>query len=261
MSWGSWTSDLIDVLLPTGCVICRDWIPGRGAHRIVCVRCSTRLSEPSWPRCPRCHAPRGTGRSEAEDCLECREWPAELECARYAYRLEGAAADLVHALKYQGWGEAAPFMSRAMASGFAVAPTEDRGRARRRTIVVPVPTSPSRERARGYNQAGLLAKGVSQTLALPLYSVLARSRSDRSQTSLSPEERRENVRGVFSVSGTAKTVLAGARVVLVDDVLTTGATAGEAARVLVAAGGSGVVLLTFARALPGRLRGRSERAA
>ena len=261
MSRGSWTSDLIDLLLPTGCVVCRDWIPGRNADRIVCTSCVMRLKTPPWPRCPRCHAPSGTGRAEAPDCLECREWPAELEFARYAYRLEGAAADLVHALKYEGWCEAAPFMSRAMASEFRVTALDDSCRAQRRTIVVPVPTSPRRERERGYNQAGLLAEGVSHALGLPLYSVLVRTRSDGSQTSLSPEERRENVRGAFALSAKARAVLTGAQVVLVDDVLTTGATAAEAARVLMAAGGSAVTLLAFARALPGTQTGASERAA
>ena len=92
-------------------------------------------------------------------------------------------------------------------------------------------------------------------------SVLVRTRSDGSQTSLSPAERRENVRGAFALSDKARAVLTSAQVVLVDDVLTTGATAAEAARVLVAAGGSSVTLLAFARALPGTLTGASEKAA
>jgi len=262
VTWRSWTSDLTDLLLPTGCVVCRDWIPSGQEHRIVCVRCSTRLRAPSWPRCARCHYPRGTGRLEAQDCLECREWPAELSAARYAYRLEGPAADLVHALKYEGWREASRFMSQSMvavlregAGGGAI------GTLPEPSVVVPVPTTRSRERERGYNQAGLLAAGIAESTGSPLCPVLVRARTKRSQTSLSPDERRENVRGAFGLSDRGRTVLPGTRVILVDDVLTTGATAGEAARVLAAGGADSVTLLAFARALPGRATESPKQAA
>jgi predicted amidophosphoribosyltransferase len=119
-------------------------------------------------------------------------------------------------------------------------------------VVVPVPTTSSRLRARGYNQAGLLADRVGARLGLPVGDALERVRGDVSQTALTPEERRSNVRGAFRCSGPVR----GASVLLVDDVLTTGATAGEAATTLVAAGADRVVLVAFARALAGagRLR-------
>jgi ComF family protein len=115
-----------------------------------------------------------------------------------------------------------------------------------RRVVVPVPTTERRVRERGYNQAALLAERVGRDLRIPVRRGLVRVPGGPSQTSLRAEARRENVRGVFR-AGSAS--VADAHVLLVDDVLTTGATAGEAATVLRASGAATVVLLTFARAL------------
>jgi ComF family protein len=188
----------------------------------------------------------------ADDCLECRSWPAELTAARYAYVLAPPASDLVHALKYEGWRELAPLMSRAMAR---VVPrrAEARGSSSRpadRIAVVPVPTTERRLRERGYNQAELLARGVGRALGRPCLPVLRRERATVSQTTLAPSERRENVRGTFSLSSRASRLVPDADVLLVDDVLTTGATAAEAAVTLTRAGAASVTLVTFARALP-----------
>lgn len=241
----SWARDLADLLLPAGCVACGAWIPG-GAS-LVCVRCRMRLHEAPWPRCPRCHNPSGTGRAPAADCLECRPWPAALGAARYAWVLEGAAPDLVHALKYEGWHELADWMAASMAA-------LDLPRVEGRRVVVPVPTTARRVAERGYSQAELIARGLAARAGLPLRAALERRSARRSQTALTPEERRENVRGAFRAVAGAERTLTGAHVLLVDDVLTTGATAGEAASALAAAGAASVVLVAFARALPTRAR-------
>lgn len=246
---------LLDFLLPTGCVVCRSWIPsgeseGRDAHPVlVCGRCRTKLRRPPWPRCARCHHPRGTGRAREAQCRECASWPEELAGARAAYVLGGPAADLVHGLKYEGWAELADLMSRAMvdavrdeASSPASAPFE---------VVVPVPTTERRARVRGYNQAALLADGVASGLDLPVVHALLRRNASGSQTSLTPAERRANVREAFV--GRAPGAVRGRHVLLVDDVLTTGATAGEAARALSELGVASVTLVTFARALADRM--------
>lgn len=248
---GSWTDDLLGFLLPTGCVVCRTWIPARDAPPIVCGPCRARLRSPTWPRCPRCHHPLGTGRVVARDCIECRAWPPELTAARYAYVLGAPADDLVHALKYEGWLELADLMGSAMAAALQGAPPIHLANARERSVVVPVPTTPRRLKERGYNQAHLLAERVANLLGLPLRPILARATAPRSQTSLTPRQRRENVRGAFSPAGKG---VRGAKILLVDDVLTTGATAAEAAVTLARAGAAEVTLVAFARALPGRPR-------
>jgi ComF family protein len=123
-------------------------------------------------------------------------------------------------------------------------PAEDRS-----SLVVPVPTTSQRRRRRGYNQAELLAESFAERTGRAVRRPLVRRSEGRSQTSLTPAERRENVRDVFAPSPSDADVV-GARVLLVDDVLTTGATACEAAATLSSMGASRVTLVAFARALP-----------
>jgi len=183
--------------------------------------------------------------------LECRDWPAALTRARHAYALEPPADDLVHALKYEGWGELADPMGAAMAAAAergAGDPLTAGGAPR--TVVVPVPTTAARLRRRGYNQAELLARRVAALRGLPPVPAIARAGGGGSQTSLAPSERRENVRGAFRPVRSEASLVAGSDVLLVDDVLTTGATASEAALALASMGAASVTLLTYARALP-----------
>lgn len=262
MAWQS----LLDFLLPAGCVACRRWIPGgetaEGVPVLVCFRCRTLLRSGSWPRCRRCHAPRGTGREAggrtgAEGCLECRTWLPALSAARYAYTLLSPTSDLVHALKYEGWRELADFMGGRMAAA-ALAPEPETypptawGAFAAAAVIVAVPTTARRQRSRGYNQAALLADVVAARLGRPVaHRALVRTTAGASQTTLSPQRRRENVRGAFA-GGVEAPRVRGRAVILVDDVLTTGATAVEAATALSAVGAGEVRLLTFGRALPGR---------
>lgn len=175
----------------------------------------------------------------------CRDWPPALTHARHAHLLAPPADALVHALKYEGWRELAPVMGRAMCrvSLPALRPGETR-------VVVPVPTTPRRIRARGYNQALLLASCVAEGLGLELREALGRTRGGATQVALHPSQRRANVKGAFQVREGALPALRGLHVLLVDDVLTTGATAAAAAAELAPAGVSEVTLLTYARALP-----------
>ncbi|HUG36871.1 MAG TPA: phosphoribosyltransferase family protein [Candidatus Limnocylindrales bacterium] len=248
MKLASWGLDLLDLLLPPGCAACKTWQPGGRGAPLVCGRCRSRLRVAPWPRCPRCHFPRGARRVDAPDCLECREWPEALTAARYAYVLEHPADDLVHALKYEGWRELADVMGGALVdlidSGTVV------GVRARDPVVVPVPTTARRLARRGYNQAELLAARLAAGRDCALVHALVRAGEGRSQTALSPTERRENVRGAFAPVRAAEPTVSGADIVLVDDVLTTGATASEAAAALAAMGAASVTLVAFARALP-----------
>ena len=119
-----------------------------------------------------------------------------------------------------------------------------------RYLIVPIPTTRRRARTRGYNQARLLAEAIAGRIDMPLVDALERRQGGPTQVGLHPAERRANVRRAFTVRAEARATLKGARVLLVDDVLTTGSTAMEAARPLVQAGATQVFLSTFARALP-----------
>ena len=158
--------------------------------------------------------------------------------------MEPPADALVHALKYGGWRKLADPMGNRMARL-----CELPGR-----VVVPVPTTAGRAKLRGYNQAALLASAYARALTAPLIHALVRVREGPSQISLPPDQRRSNVEGAFEVLSGARGDVEGREAALVDDVLTTGATAGAAALALERAGASGVLVVTFARALPGRTR-------
>jgi ComF family protein len=146
--------------------------------------------------------------------------------------------DALHAFKFEG--------KRALARPLASLVLEQWGAAIEADVagLVAVPLARSRERERGFNQAALLAERLAPALRLPLRSRwLARVRATGPQSDLGAAERRANVRGAF----VADTAVAGCHVVVVDDVLTTGATAAECARALRAAGAIRVGVLTVAR--------------
>jgi ComF family protein len=152
---------------------------------------------------------------------------------------------LVHGLKYGGWSGLAPFMGERMAWSAIVRELESE-----RYLITPIPTTRRRARTRGYNQVCLLAETIADRVDMPLIDALERRRHGSTQVGLHPAERRANVKRAFSVRANARATLTGARVLLVDDVLTTGSTAIEAARPLLEAGAQQVFLSTFARALP-----------
>lgn len=183
----------------------------------------------------------GTGTAQGEVCLECRDWPEVLRSARAAVTLGPTAGALVHALKYRGWSQLAEFMAERMARD----PVLQMGP----TVIVPVPTTRWRRRNRGYNQAALLAETLSRIWSIPLVEALAR-RGGRTQVRLSSRERQENVQGAFVFDEKFRSHIRDREVILVDDVLTTGATARSAVRALESGTKGGIHLRTFARALP-----------
>jgi predicted amidophosphoribosyltransferase len=244
----------LDLLLPAGCLACRGWMgPASAEPRYLCPGCATRVKRPGSPACSRCGGPvEGDTREDTSACPGCHDWPPGLATARAAAVLAPPADDLVHALKYGGWPEAAEEMALAML------PLLPRGGPH--PLLVPVPTTPARERRRGYNQARVLALALAARGGLEVVELLRRTRESGSQVALHREERMANVDGAFAPVETVcnavrSRVLAGAPVILIDDVLTTGATASAAARALEEAGFPPVHLLTYGRADPGRKDG------
>lgn len=238
-------AELVDFFLPAVCLGCRDHLPLERSRELVCGACRTRLRGAPWPRCRRCGFPVGSGAVAADTCVECTGWGPALSAASFAVVLRPPANALVHGLKYDGWRGLARLMGERMAH--AAIPRELVSKS---YLIVLVPTTRRRARTRGYNQARLLAEAVADRVDRPLVDALERRHGAPTQVGLHPAERRANVQRAFAVRADARATLTGARVLLVDDVLTTGSTAIEAARPLVQAGAMQVFISTFARALP-----------
>ena len=150
---------------------------------------------------------------------------------------------MVHALKYDGWAKVANQMADRMGRLSWPADVVEE-----RAGLVPVPLASARKRERGYNQSELLARGLSRQWRIPVFDeVIHRSRATETQTRLTPEQRLGNVAGSFQI-GSVLDSLAGAHLVVVDDVVTTGATLNECAKVLYDAGARIISYVTFGRA-------------
>lgn len=238
---------LFEFFLPGACLGCGERMPLDQWQGRVCGRCLAGLRPPPAPLCARCGLPLGSRPPRTDECEECRKWPRILRYARSAAVLEAPADRLVHALKYGGWKEVGSLMGERMAR--VPLPAIDGDPV---SVVVPVPTTRTRRRRRGYNQAAVLAGAVGEASGRPVIRALDRRSGGRTQVALQPMERGRNVLRAFSVRRGEARRVRGRHVLLVDDVLTTGATAGAAAGALTEAGVEGVTLLTFARALPYR---------
>ena len=175
--------------------------------------------------------------------MDCKEWPDRLQLADAACLLESPARELVHALKYQGWRDVGRFMGTEMAGRAGEA-------ARRADMVVPVPTSVRNIRRRGYNQSAVIASALSAALDIPLLDCLRRQHQTGTQTALNPMQRRANVSGAFAMVERLAGRLEGRRLLLVDDVITTGATVLAATGVLALGNPRSIVAYAFARTVP-----------
>jgi ComF family protein len=236
---------LADLVFPPVCLGCDAPIESADPVRFVCRPCRARLRPLPHPCCLRCAAPDlVTGRTDGV-CPECEAWPPALEAARSACLMEAPADRLVHQLKYRAW----PGLAAPLAAFMARTPLPPAMAAAR--IVVPVPTTAQRRRERGYNQAALLATEYARLTGRTVIEALARERGRSTQTTLQPLARAANVSEAFRITGDG-VGLRNAAVVLVDDVLTTGATAAACALALRGAGVRCRGLITFARALGSR---------
>ena len=227
----------LDVALPPLCPSCRGTVGDNG----LCATCWSKLSLIAPPYCPRLGIPFAYDPGKGVLSLQAISDPPAYQRARAAVRYDDVARTLVHALKYSDRLDLAPTMGRWMArAGRELLTDAD--------ALVPVPLHWRRLWVRRFNQSALLAKTLSDEYRVPVAdAVLKRVKATAQQVGLSQSERACNVQGAFRVPPDGRASILGKRVVLVDDVLTSGATADACARTLLRAGASSVDIVVFAR--------------
>jgi ComF family protein len=227
----------LDIALPTLCISCREPVHGEG----LCAACWSKLSFIAPPYCPRLGIPFVYDPGPGLLSMEAIADPPAYTRARAAVRFDEVARTLVHALKYQDRTDLAPAMGRWMAR----AGRELLGEA---DILVPVPLHWRRGWSRRYNQSGALARVIERQSGVRLRrDLLGRVRATEQQVGLSRSQRASNVQGAFKVADDAQSEVQGRRVILIDDVLTSGATVDACARALLRAKAAQVDVLVFAR--------------
>lgn len=232
---------VLDGLLPPACAVCRATVPPGPP---LCGVCESLLPEVPRPRCGRCGAP-STSPLDGARCAICDGWPGPLAGAASAFLHAPPADALVAGLKYHGWTALAPRMAAHM-----VEPARRLARAVGASpLLVAVPLDPRSARRRGFNQAALLADGLAKATGWTrLTGGLARRRTRRRQAELGRAERMSNV--LTACYWDPGVPVPSRPVLLVDDVLTTGATAAAGAAAIEAVGGRCLGVVTFARSLP-----------
>lgn len=226
---------VVDLLFPPACQVCRT--PGAA---VLCRACVERFRLIHPPVCERCGKPLRGPPDLDFTCIPCRHRRLYFKQARAVGVYEGTLRDAVHSLKFKGRAALSGPLGRMMADVAA----RDRVLCAC-DVVIPVPLHPARRAERGFNQAEVLAQEVAAALQRPLAPhAVARARATLAQSGLPLPERRANVRRAFTAAP-----LTVRRVLLIDDVLSTGFTAGECARALRAAGAGEVVVLTLARSV------------
>lgn len=222
---------LLELLFPPRCFGCA------AAGTALCAGCRGSVAVVTPPVCARC------GRPWEERLVACTDCPPEeIAAARAPFLYQGPMATAIRSLKFSGWKVLARHLAGAMAEVWDLDAD----------VVTWVPLSRRRRSRRGFDQAELLARPVGRRLGLPVRGLLVRSRDTPPQARRGGEERRRALRDAFRAVGRpSRTVL------LVDDVLTTGATAAACARALGRRGSERVFLLTAARAARGPVPARS----
>lgn len=223
----AWLQTLLYAVFPRRCGLCNAVV---SPQRALCAACAAGLPYIAAPRCERCAA------NEA-DCF-CGGVPRAYAQLTAAFYYEGAVKQAVGLLKFHQREEKAVYlgqqMAKAVSRDYAYVPLD---------VVACVPISKKRIRERGYNQSGLLARQVAQELGLALDETLLHKLHDTpTQRNFTVAQRRANVLNSYSVRQNA--ALRGKRILLCDDVCTTGATLEECARVLAESGAAGVYCVT-----------------
>ncbi|MBW1784217.1 MAG: ComF family protein [Deltaproteobacteria bacterium] len=238
---------LADILYPPRCAVCSAFLwkgplVKETGSPWFCAACIADFRSIASPVCPVCGQPFPSEVKEDHLCEDCLRKSPFYEAAWAPYRYEGAILEAIHRLKYGSKGFLAdaigPLLARFTGERFDMSGS---------VLIMPVPLHPRRIRERGFNQSLLLARHVARRLQLDLdFLSLRRVRYTLPQTRLAKKERQQNVRGAFQLKNLGS--VRGKTILLVDDVVTTGNTLNECARILKKGGAVKVFGVSLARA-------------
>ncbi|MGB3942895.1 MAG: ComF family protein [Candidatus Manganitrophaceae bacterium] len=234
-------SSILDWIYPRACLGCKVSIKNGTADLPLCADCKGEIRFLSGPCCPVCATPFSSSaalsHSPKHRCGECRENPPFFSQAITPYAYEGGLAKTIRRFKYQKGNQLAMSLASLLVDALG---------SRSFDLVTPIPLHPTRLREREFNQSLLLADRVAQQRTIPLLiEGLERLRETGPQVGLSRKEREKNVRRAFRVS--YREAIQGKRILLVDDVYTTGATLREGAKTLAEGGAKEIVVAAVAR--------------
>lgn len=233
---------LADIIFPSRCVICGIVLYNNEKIRI-CPECLFRISFVKTPICSCCGLPFVNYKGADHLCGECISSKQYFSILRSVGEFKQPLMDVIHRFKYKGEISVGETLGRLMAKfeyhSFSL---------EEYSLILPVPLHRKRLKERGFNQSVILAREVAKRNSIPLdFRTLKRTVHTKPQTGLGKKQRSTNVKGSFIITDKGK--IDGERIVLIDDVYTTGSTVRECARILLENGAEKVAVLTLARAI------------
>ncbi|MBI4061641.1 MAG: ComF family protein [Elusimicrobia bacterium] len=228
----------LDIMLPRACAHCREDLDR--ASGPLCRKCAGALPAPPEPACVRCA---GHRRGASPFCADCVGRRFSCRLIRAAAAHSGPAASLIHAFKFRGSRPAAQAAGRSMAAALVLRPELSGFDA-----LAAVPIHPRRERERGFNQAEIIAREIAAATGLPLLDALERARAGAPSWRMGRAERRAELSGAYAPREGAAALVAGKRVLIIDDVAATGTTLEACASALRSSGAVDAAGYAYARA-------------
>jgi ComF family protein len=225
---------VVDLVIPPLCLNCGSRLDK--ISDLICDDCLGLLEPVDGDLCPKCGTP-----MEEKLCAVCADTEFHFSLARAPWMFSGPVQVLIHKLKYDLYLSPVPFLARGMHTAFLSEPAFSGA-----DVITAVPLHHTRKRERTFNQSELLAQTLSSSTGIPYADLVRRKIYTSSQTKLSKTKRQNNLRGAFAPIG--KTAASYGKVILVDDVFTTGSTVNEVSQVLLDSGVKEVLVLTAARA-------------
>ncbi len=232
---------LVDIIYPRKCLGCREKLPPASQNEPICAKCLSNIKKSIPPFCSSCGRHLEKSNLIKNTCRNCLRSKLHFDRAFSPFTYEGTIKRLIHEFKYKGKDYLGPYLSAMMVEFIK----EYDLPINYIDFIIPVPLHKTKLREREFNQAQVLAELIAKEFKKEvLTDALKRQRYTKTQTDLEVNERTENVRGSFLV--TNPQIIKGKNLLIIDDVLTTGATSSEAAAALKEAGANIAFVLTLA---------------